>query len=349
MSPFRRPNSPAPPLLRPLAAAIAPIYAHVVRGRNRRFDAGERVRALPVWTIAVGNITVGGTGKTPTVMRLVEMLKRHGHRPLIAMRGYRASDGHGSDEAAEYERFLPDTPVVANPRRHEAVSKALQTHADVDCVVLDDGFQHRQLARHFDLVLVDATRPFWLDASLPLGTLREPASALSRADAVLITRCEQLSAEDERAITAHVERMHGRAPRAWSRHHWLSVAVHEHGREKEHDTDWLSDRPVVVLSAIGNPSHFVSQVRAHGAMVIESISRRDHHHYTPSEIETVAARADAAGAAVFVTHKDWVKIRHLRPPNGSGPVFAYPRLDVDIYRGQGELEREILASQPEGA
>jgi tetraacyldisaccharide 4'-kinase len=196
---------------------------------------------------------------------------------------------------------------------------------------------------------VDATRPFWLDASLPLGTLREPADALRRADAVLVTRCEQLSEEEERTITQQVERVHGRPPLAWSRHDWSSILVDEHGAEEEHDVAWLADRPVVVLSAIGNPSHFVSQVRAHGAAVIEAISRRDHHHHTPNEIRTVAARAVAAGAVVFVTHKDWVKIRHLRSTVEPRATFAYPRLDVDIYRGQVELEQEILASRPEGA
>ena len=158
---------------------LEPVYRGIVGIRNRMFDSGLRKpKKLPRPVISVGNLTAGGTGKTPMVIELVKRLKINGVQPAVLLRGYRAGDS-GSDEAAELQNELgSQVAVAANPDRSAGAKLALESQPGTDVFVLDDGFQHRQVARELDIVLVDATQPWGFGHVLPRGLLRENKAGL---------------------------------------------------------------------------------------------------------------------------------------------------------------------------
>jgi tetraacyldisaccharide 4'-kinase len=167
--------------LAPLAHMAAFAYGLGVRARNSLWDANIRKpTSVGIPVISVGNVSVGGTGKTPFVRWCVEALQASGHHPVIALRGYGARGGV-SDEAEEFRAMLPGVPVAVGADRVASIARARAADQRIDCAVLDDAFQHRQIARDLDIVLVDAGRPAINGALLPAGWLREPARALRRA------------------------------------------------------------------------------------------------------------------------------------------------------------------------
>ena len=191
-----------PPLVpgRP-GRALALAYGCIIDRRNARYDARQGVVTLDRPVVSVGNLSVGGTGKTPMVAALARALLDGGRNPCIAMRGYasnRRSDGL-SDEAAEYQRELPGVPIVARADRLLGLIHlfAAEEGERVDTVLLDDGFQHRRIARQVDIVLLDASRNPFTDRLLPAGWLREPVGSLARATHVVITHAELA---DERTV-----------------------------------------------------------------------------------------------------------------------------------------------------
>jgi len=311
-------SGPLPAWLTPLAAPASWIYGAAVRRRNLRYDRGEPARvSVPV--ISVGNVTAGGSGKTPCVRWIAERL-------LAA----------GSDEELEHRERLPEVPVVVDPDRTRALGDFLPRHQDVDCVVLDDGFQHRRLHRDLDLVLVDATRDALDGPLLPSGYLREPACGLLRADAVIVTRARGV----DEALGARIAAHHGRPPLAWSRHAWSGLDVH--GAETEHvGCDWLDGRGVAVMFGVGNPDAVTQQVREAGATVTMSIPVRDHQHYTGAFLDRVRSRL-AGTDALVMTAKDWVKTRPLIDFRSWPAPIVVPRMDLEIFAGADELQSLIL-------
>lgn len=183
--------------LRSLMAITEPIYSTAMLARNAAYDRGIlQTRKLPRPTVSVGNITTGGTGKTPVVIWLANRLREAGRRPAVLLRGYRATAGF-SDEQQVLNRNLnqnseSEIPVKANPNRIAGAAGVLHHHPNVDTFVLDDAFQHRKVHRNFDLVLINATDPFGYNHVLPRGLLREPLSGLGRATAFLLTHMHKL-------------------------------------------------------------------------------------------------------------------------------------------------------------
>ena len=175
---------PLPRVCLPLTIPASWVYRSAIALRNRRYDRNG-VERISVPVISVGNITTGGVGKTPMVAWLARQLLEAGHRPAICMRGYGSSRTQRSDEEMEYEAILPEVAVVADPNRAAAARRHLSRHPETDCLLLDDGFQHRQLHRDLDLVLLDATVHLPAERMLPAGHLREPVGNLQRADAVI--------------------------------------------------------------------------------------------------------------------------------------------------------------------
>src|SRR4029453_11169189 len=204
-------TGPWPAALRGLLAAAEPVYAAMVRAKNRRFDSGRgqpvRVDA-PV--ISVGNLTVGGTGKSPLVAWLAEWFQSRGTAVAIISRGYGAKEGQPNDEALELAARLPDVPHLQNPDRVAAARHALAAHPR-HVLILDDAFQHRRIARDLDIVLLDALEPFGHERLLPRGLLREPVANLSRAHVVALSRAD---AVDETARDQIRERVREAAPQA---------------------------------------------------------------------------------------------------------------------------------------
>ncbi|MBL8756996.1 MAG: tetraacyldisaccharide 4'-kinase, partial [Phycisphaerae bacterium] len=194
-----------------LGVPLARVYGAVVGWRNARFDRGVGVTRVGVPVVSVGNVSVGGTGKTPMVMWLARRLMERGERPAIALRGYKGGrGGAGSDEATEFRRWLPEVPLAVGGDRVATIG-ALRGSAEgarVSCVLLDDGFQHRRLHRDLDVVLVDATRDPFADRLLPAGWLREPVEGLKRAGAVVLTRYDAGDA-GHLSLRERLEQTHG--------------------------------------------------------------------------------------------------------------------------------------------
>ncbi|MGA2798702.1 MAG: tetraacyldisaccharide 4'-kinase, partial [Thermoguttaceae bacterium] len=162
-------------------------YALAMTWRNRRYDQGKvKIHRAGVPVVSVGNITLGGTGKTPMVQWIARWFRNHNVRVAIISRGYRAEEGGRNDEARELEQKLPDVPHLQNPDRAAAAKIAIE-ELETQLIVMDDGFQHRRLARDLDIVLLDALEPFGFEHVFPCGTLREPLTGLRRADVVILS------------------------------------------------------------------------------------------------------------------------------------------------------------------
>lgn len=334
-------------VLAPLGALAAAIYGKVVASRNASFDAGRGVVHMDRPVISVGNLSVGGTGKTPMVVHALGVLRDAGKRPCVAMRGYRAGPD-GSDEAALYRRVRAGVPIVARPDRVEGLIDLFATGEGegVDSIVLDDGFQHRRLARQLDIVLLDATRSVFLDRLLPAGWLREPVSSLARAQAVVVTHAERVAARVVDDMLRRVREVSPNALLATARHEWLDLRVH-HGHDVQvRPVDWLRSKRVMAACAIGNPEAFMAKVReAVGTDLAASIALRDHDPFNAASVARIAKAAERCDVIV-VTEKDWSKLSKVSPEAWPCAITV-PRLGLQFERGGGELAAAIVqAARP---
>jgi len=303
-------QSPLRWLAAPLWLATRPTIAL----RGALFDHRWRtVRRLPVPVLSVGNLTVGGTGKTPLVAWLVDWCRARGQVPAVISRGYRALPGGGNDEAR-----LFDCAVECDADRHAGGRRAIA--AGATCLILDDGFQHRRLHRDADLVVVDALRPFGptgrVPAVLPLGMLREPIPALRRADAILINRSDQLAAASLLALETRLAGI-GR-PLLRMRQEAVALRALDGGGERPPAA--LAGQPVLLASGLGNPAGFTATAAALGWQVRGHRRFPDHHHYTSADARDLLAAVGAAGATLVVTAKDAVKLVALLP--GTAPCLV---------------------------
>lgn len=320
------------PIGGPAGRAIERVYRWAVARRNRAFDRGERVTKLRVPVVSVGNLSVGGTGKTPTVAWIARQLIAEGVHPAIAMRGYRSKDGR-SDEAMEYAQRVPDAQVIARPDRAAAIEEALGRADPIDCVILDDGFQHRFVARDLDLVLIDATRDPFEDRCLPAGWLREPVSSLSRASGVILTHAEAVSSQRTERLAELIKSATGKAPLAVTRHAWSVLEDERDGR----DVSWLRNRRIGIVCGLGNPGAFARMAETHAAVIAFSDVRSDHASYTAADARRIASRARESGAeAVLTSLKDWVKLRDVVEP-ADRALFLRPRLELHFDAGEAAL------------
>jgi len=285
--------------------------------RNLLFDLGIKLsHAAPVPVISVGNLTTGGTGKTPTVALLVGMLQKLGHQPGLISRGYRELSEGGNDEARVLALLCPGIPHVQNRDR---VAAAHEVAADDGCTVIiaDDAFQHRRLKRDLDIVLIDALNPWGHDALLPRGLLREPVSGLRRADIVILTRADLIDEASRTAIWKIV---------GWNNQTAVNVevsfvptglvdatgaqtAIVELTAEHNSAADSNADSVTLAFCGIGNPDGFRKTLKAAEVSILELVGFPDHHHYDQSDIQKLTATAEKLKAnALITTLKDLVKI-----------------------------------------
>ncbi|MDQ7014001.1 MAG: tetraacyldisaccharide 4'-kinase [Planctomycetota bacterium] len=327
----------------PVGGVLARAYAVAINHRNRRFDAGHRVITLDRPVISVGNLSLGGTGKTPMVQRVVAHLREHGHDPAIAMRGYRSSPDGLSDEAELYKATFDNLPLVAQPRRVEGLIKlfATQRGESVDCIVLDDGFQHRRIARQLDLVLIDAAHDPFEARVLPAGRLREPAASLARATHVVLTHAESVDAPRAEALAARAATAAGVASCAVTAHEWVGLTVHARTGRPE-PVSFLAGKRVIAVCAIGRPGAFLDACRGAGATIVEPIVLRDHDPFAAATISRIQQAATNAGAdAIVLTAKDWTK---LGPRKIDWPVpVCVPDLALHFREGWDALAADLLA------
>jgi tetraacyldisaccharide 4'-kinase len=281
-------------------------YRLGVAWRNRAFDRGwKAVHKAPVPVISVGNLTTGGTGKTPCVEFVARFFRQLDLRVAILSRGYGSIAGR-NDEALVLEENLPDVPHLQGPDRVALAMSAVE-ELESEVLVLDDGFQHRRLHRDLDILLIDATCPWGHGYLLPRGLLREPTGSLKRADVVMLTRCDLVLPETVQAIRDTVRRVKD-VPIVESTHR---AAEWRNASQAATDLANLSGRPIAGFCGLGNPDAFRQTLGQLGLNVIAWRTFADHHAYTRDDIEGLRdwARQLPVDAAVVTTQKDLVKIR----------------------------------------
>lgn len=295
-------------LTRGMLACGAVVYGGVVSARQASFDLGWRsVRRLPVPVLSVGNLTTGGTGKTPWVAWLVRELQRRGWRPGVLSRGYRGLSSGENDEARVLARLCPGVPHVQHRSRWAGGQHLLNSPAgrSVNVLVLDDGFQHRQLHRDVDVVLIDAVQPWGYGRLLPRGLLREPLTALRRADLVLLTRVDLVSPDDLAEVRHTVQRVRGRGVEGEVVFAPVRL-VNPHGEVSP--LDRLQQERWAAFCGIGNPRGFAALLQRHGVQVPCRVFP-DHHPYTAEDWARLEAWRQSVGATgLLTTLKDLVKV-----------------------------------------
>jgi tetraacyldisaccharide 4'-kinase len=317
------------------------LYSLGIRSINRRYDRGKSVITLDRPVISVGNLSVGGTGKTPLSILMLRWLLEAGHQPALAMRGYGSSDGSQSDEARLYARELPELDIVARPDRLTGLFELLGTDRgeSINCILLDDGFQHRRIARQFDVLLIDARHPPMSDRLLPAGWLREPFSSVTRAHAVVITHADALGAASE--IKRAVESLGVHPIFATCRHVWTHVSVHTPDSTRIESVEFLRGKSVVATCAIARPDGFMSRLKQL-ACVRDSLILRDHNPYAKATVDRLISLARTHNAhAVVCTAKDWSKLSKVDPKLWPCPVIV-PELQMRFDSGEAELKSRLL-------
>lgn len=300
-----------------LAVASLP-YGVVTDARNFGYRIGllssQRV-GVPV--ISIGNITTGGTGKTPTVAWIVHQLQELGKKPAILSRGYRSLDGEENDEKKLLDSLCPLVPHVQHPKRIESARKVL-AETDSNVLVLDDAFQHRQMRRDFDLLLVDALNPWGFGGLLPRGLLRERLSQLARADAILLTRCDLASAESLQKIIHEIAR-YTQAPVLKTRFQATDLI---NGVGEAKSLAEIERQKPLIFCGIGNPKGFQQTLAAFTDVANERcLTFPDHHHYGSEDLKRLhQAFLSTQSDLYLTTRKDLVKL----PPDGIAgvPVWA---------------------------
>jgi len=311
-------------LLRPVLRVLSRPYAAVAALRRRMYAWGwKRSHAAAVPVISIGNITAGGTGKTPMVAWVVKQLQQRGRTPAILTRGYKAAGGV-SDEAAMLER-MTGAMVVVGPDRIACAARAVEQGADV--LVMDDGFQHVRLRRDLDIVTIDATCPFGYGAVLPRGLLREPLGALKAADVFVLTRCDQVDADALAAIRRRLGEIADGVPIVESVMQPTGWLASDGAAEP---VDSLADRAVWAFCGLGNPDSFYRALEGLAKTVAGRTTFNDHYAYSCEDILRLCREARQAGADVLVTTgKDAVKI------DASAADMPIRWLAVDVHFPHG--------------
>lgn len=318
-----------------LSGAESP-YRSVVRVRNALYDVGlAKSHQVGVPVISVGNLTLGGTGKTPAVRWLAEWFRNRDVRVAILSRGYKAQPGVRNDEAEELAAQLPGVPHLQDPDRVRAARRAVQDACQL--ILLDDAFQHRRLHRDLNIALVDALDPYGSEHVFPRGTLREPLAGLSRADVVALSRADAVSEAVRDSIRQRLLRY---APRAL----WLELTHRPlkllAATGQRLPLDSLHGCRVAAFCGIGNPAGFRHTLQACGVETTACREFPDHHAYTERDL---AALSDWAASwpqitALLCTAKDLVKIKRERL--GPCPLWAV-EIGLEITLGREAFETRL--------
>jgi tetraacyldisaccharide 4'-kinase len=320
-------DGPAARAARGLLAPASWAYAGVTAVRGALYDRGllpAREPAIPA--LSLGNLSVGGTGKTPVAAWAAGELRARGAHPAIVLRGY------GADEPLVHERLNPDVPVITDPDRVRGVASAAARGAD--CAVLDDAFQHRRIARRADWVLVAAEQWRGDARLLPAGPLREPMAALARASVVVVTRKTASLARADEIAAMLAARVPGGATAVV---HLGPAALVNAVSGMERSLGSLAGQRVLAVAAVGAPAAFFTQLRALGAEVLE-LPLRDHHRYDAADVDRLIRLAEGR-EGIVCTLKDAVKLTPLW--RGADAPLWYVSQAAVVERGRTHLDASL--------
>ena len=350
-----------PALIRTFLTSLSWIYGLLVIVRGWLYDLRIlKPKRLPCCVICVGNIVAGGTGKTPAAIRIAKHLQNAGFRPAILLRGYRrkkegavavVSDGAeiltppgtSGDEATLIASELPGVPVLVGKNRCRAGLEAIKLwNTQVEpreeppkgVLILDDGFQHRQLAKDLEVVTVDGTQPFGTGKLLPAGTLREPVSALKRADVILLTRMDLTTSPQQ--VRAEIERFVG-GKQIWESRH-TATGLYQLGTDGEFELSLLKGQRVLAVCGIGNPEAFIETLRRYEPEHVDLLAFPDHHSYTPKDLIKIKSRADCMHAdLIVITKKDAPKLVAF---SGELRIFVL-EIELEIIEREDAFKQHI--------
>lgn len=355
-------------LLRFLLGIAAMGYSLAVWLRNSLYSQGWlKAHRVDAAVICVGNITVGGTGKTPLVVWLYEQVAPR-YKCAILTRGYKSTKNsklktqNYIDEPAMLAESCPGAKIVVNPDRVAGAAEAIEKFG-AEVLIMDDGFQHRRLARDLDIVAIDATQPFGYGKMLPAGLLREPATSLKRAGAIVITRCDQVSEAQLNRLNRQLQELNPDMVIAKSIHAPASIeyatplvipaktgiqerATMDSCLRRNDSVERLKGKKVFAFCGIGNPDAFLNTLKGLGAEVAGSKIFDDHHHYTKACLQEIRDQAGTCEAdLILTTQKDWTKLtsnfRSQISSAESSIPFAFLPIRIQFLNGENELKHLI--------
>jgi tetraacyldisaccharide 4'-kinase len=300
--------------------------------RNSLYDlAILKATPLPHPTISVGNITTGGTGKTPIVSWLTASLSAVGRHPAILLRGYK-----GTDEQTVLATANPHCVVVANPDRVAGAKLAQNQDSQIDLFILDDAMQHRRVKRNLEIVVINAREPWGYGHVLPRGLLREPLSGLKRAGAFVITHFSEIAPASLKKIETTI-RKHSAAP-IFNSDHLLTGLDSANGSARV-PMSALANKKYFVACGIGSPESFISLLSNFGGQLAGKRFFVDHHPFSDSDAVALKRDAEACGAEwVIVTQKDWAKLRVF----DAAQSFVTAALEIRFAGGHAQKLLELV-------
>ncbi|WP_301859850.1 tetraacyldisaccharide 4'-kinase [uncultured Megasphaera sp.] len=346
-------------ILRILAGAAVLYRIGVCRKYGMYADHPERQIRLKAKVISLGNITVGGTGKTPAACMIAKYFQHQGYETALLNRGYRSqkesatavmSDGEhillspavGGDEACLMARSLPGIPVLVGRERAKSGALAEQLfHTQI--LILDDGFQHWQLHRDLDIVLIDATNPFGNGFLLPRGMLREPLEHLQRAGLFMLTKTDQVDQADIDSIYTVLGRYNGTAPVIETVHRptWcISFADWNSVKENGSCPSLPENTRGIAVSALGNPASFEQTVRSMGYILADTLRYDDHHQYGQADGAVMAKKARENRAVLITTEKDAVKMDAAMIQTYELPLYVLG-IELEVRKGSAVLQKVL--------
>jgi tetraacyldisaccharide 4'-kinase len=330
------PGTSARWLLLPAWFALRPI----VTLRNMAFNIGlRRIHQLPIPVWSVGNLTAGGTGKTPMTRYLANWAISNGLHPAIVSRGY-GGNGNANDEAMT----VSECPVYCNPNRVAGGQLAISNGAN--CLILDDAFQHRRIHRDLDIVMIDATRPWGspnlgAGATLPLGYLRESRHALRRAHVLAVTRSQLLTDAQRLALQQQLQEFARPIIHIVDQQAVLKTMLNS---EVAMPLSELLHKPVILVSGIGNPLGFELAAQSYGWQVCESLRFPDHHHYQADDIAEAQDIARHYQATIVITGKDAVKWQSKIAPIHAASIYVLHMTSAVADADRGVLDQLLSQS-----
>jgi tetraacyldisaccharide 4'-kinase len=310
----------------------------------------KKQKRLPHKVVSIGNITLGGTGKTPATIALAEEARKRGFKPCILTRGYKGtakgpcfvSKGEGTlldeyqagDEALLIAEKLKGIPIVKGKDRYNAGMFALSSLPSVlspDLFILDDGFQHWWLSRDKDILLIDSTNPFGNRRLPPLGSMREPLSAISRADIIVITKTDEVRGHNSKvkSLLEEIKEYNSKTPVFFAGHRYLKFTT---ATGDIMSSEWTKEKRFFGFCGIGNPQSFKETLLSANIRLTGFKTFRDHYRYSQGDIQSITKDAEKSGAGwIVTTEKDIMRLKKLAVPQNVVALVIEFMIDEEFY------------------